>query len=224
MPQYLEIACFNIKSALIAAEAGADRIEFCTAMELGGITPFIEDFVELKERVDIPIFVMIRPRGGNFFYTKFEVVQMLTSLESFKKKGADGFVFGALDARGQIDEVFCKKMLHVAAGLPCTFHRAIDDVQQIDKSVETLIDLGFATLLSSGGKGSVLEGIETLKELQEKYGELISIMPGGSIRTDNVAEIYSKLQTSWIHSSAVMEGEIADREEIVLLKNYLSSS
>lgn len=221
---HLEIACFNKESALIAAEAGADRVELCACMELGGITPSVEDFVEIKKQIDIPIFVMIRPRGGNFFYTKAEIGQIFTSFDDFKKVGADGFVFGALDARGQIEETLCKKMLQKAEDLPCTFHRAIDDVPEIDKAVEKLIELGFATILSSGGRTSALEGLATLKELQEKYGKFINIMPGGSIRADNVTEVHASLQTSWIHSSAILEGQVVDKEEVSLLKDYLTSS
>ena len=123
----LEIACFNKESAVIAAKAGADRIEFVQIFHLGGTTPDLEDFKKFKKEIDVPIYVMIRPRGGNFFYSDEGFSLMKHQLQNFYNAGADGFVFGILD---QNDEGKTKRAMQgtyqFVKGKPCTFHRAFD--------------------------------------------------------------------------------------------------
>jgi copper homeostasis protein len=98
MSAKLEIACFNAESALIAEQGGADRIEFCANMQVGGTTPSLSEFIELKSKISIPVYVMIRPRGGDFFYSDAEFEEMKSCLLQFKKSGADGFVFGIVSS------------------------------------------------------------------------------------------------------------------------------
>lgn len=220
---FLEVACFSKESALIAAKAGADRIEFCENMDLGGTTPSIVDFKQVKQNTTIPVYVMIRPRGDNFTYTDEEFRLMQESLVSFKDAGADGFVFGALTKELNVDKTICAKLLSLAGGLPCTFHRAIDKVVSIEKSIEEVIDLGFSTVLSSGGADNVLAGIETLTLLQQKYGERIKLMPGGGVRSNNLSFIKEYLQTEWVHSSGILNGLLPDICEIYKIKKILAS-
>lgn len=217
----LEVACFNLQSAQIAAKAGADRIEFCTAMELGGTTPSLDDFKTLKEQIQAPVYIMLRPRGGNFQYTKEELQLMEQSLVAFRQAGADGFVFGILDASGKIDKKYCKRLVSLAEGMPCTFHRAIDRAADIHTALETIIALGFQTVLSSGGAASALQGIETLAKWQQNFGTQIDIMPAGGIRAANVAVIQKCVQSKWVHSSGILQGEIANLHELQKTKRLL---
>lgn len=219
----LEIACFNVQSALTAA-VGADRIELCAAMHLGGITPSLDNFLVIRKEISLPIYVMLRPRGGNFTCTVAELEQMKTSLLQFKENGADGFVFGVLNDKKEVDTTACAQLLAMSGETPCTFHRAIDRTENLEKSLQTIIGLGFKTVLSSGGAKNALAGMGVLAKLQEKYGNTIAIMPGGGVRAANIATIRQNLQTKWIHSSGVVTGEKADFNEVCAMKNYLTSS
>ncbi len=221
---FLEVACFNKESAVIAEKAGADRIEFCAEMNLGGITPPLGDFLELKSLIQIPAFVMIRPRGGNFVYSESELQTMQRSLLEFKQAGAAGFVFGILNKSNQIESESCKQLLSLADNLPCTFHRAFDCIFNKEAALETLIDLGFRTVLSSGGEGAAIENLSILERLQQKYGQHIHIMPGGGVRASNLSAILKKVNPNWVHSSGIRKGDVCDHNEVKELKNYLISS
>jgi copper homeostasis protein len=163
----LEIACFNLDSAKIAAQAGADRIEFCADYSLGGITPSKSDFSELRGFYSGPIYVMIRPRGGDFVYTVIELSHMQEDINAFCKLGADGFVFGALTNTNQIDVAANSALMHETVGLPFTFHRAFDSCINQQEALSRLETLGFKNILSSGGMKTALEGIENLRSAQK---------------------------------------------------------
>lgn len=217
-----EIACFNLEAALIAAASGADRIELCLNKEVGGTTPEVSMLREVKSTVQIPVYVMIRPRGGNFEYTSIEFEEMKKSLIALKNAGADGFVFGILDANEEIEINRNKELVNLAAPLPCTFHRAIDRTSDLLKSVEVLIDCGFKTVLSSGGKSSAQEGISGLKEMFELAKGRMEIMPGGGVRSSNLPELLSELNCHWVHSSGIIgQGDIPDAGEIKSIKKIL---
>lgn len=183
----LEIACFEITSAETAMKSMADRIEFCAHFELGGTTPDFYEFLHLKRTYKIPIYVMIRPKGGPFFYSEAEFIQMKSSIISFKVAAADGFVFGILDSHNEIDEAKNAELLELAGEIPCTFHRAFDRTSDLEKSIEILIKLGFKTVLTSGGKSDAIKGKENLKNLIEKYGDQIEILIGGGVRSENIS-------------------------------------
>ena len=217
----LEIACFDKESAIIAAKAGADRIEFCAGLDVGGITPSLSDFLELKKEIAIPVFVMIRARGGNFCYNNEEFQQMKNQLLEFKKEGVDGFVFGILDEKSEVNLVQNKELVALAEGLPCTFHRAFDRVNHYQKSLEEVISCGFKTILTSGTKPNVTEGKEILKNLVELANNRIDILCGGSLRSSNVSEIKNYTQAKSFHSSGILNGKMPDFDEIVSLKSQL---
>ncbi|MRI62869.1 copper homeostasis protein CutC [Ornithobacterium rhinotracheale] len=218
----LEIACFDLDSALITALSPADRIEFCAGLNEGGTTPSAEDYLTLKKESKIPVYIMIRPRGGDFIYTKEEIKQMIESIKVFNELGADGFVFGALKEVGNIDVANCQKLVDACNGKPCSFHRAIDHTPNIIESVQKVIKLGFSTILTSGDCNSAPEGVEVLKKLQEQFGKQIDIMPGGGVRSSNIGKIASIVNAPFYHSSAIKKGEkIANLEEIQALKDAL---
>ncbi|QOW10811.1 copper homeostasis protein CutC [Kaistella flava (ex Peng et al. 2021)] len=201
----LEIACFEVTSAETACESMADRIEFCDNFELGGITPDFYEFMHLKRNYKTPVYVMIRPKGGPFFYSDDEFLQMKNSIITFKEGGADGFVFGILTSHNKIDEARNKQLIELAGDTPCTFHRAFDRTEDLEKSIQTLIKLGFKTVLTSGGKKSAMEGKEALKSLVQKYSDKIEILIGGGVRSENISELKKFTGGTSFHSSAILK-------------------
>lgn len=220
----LEIACFTPLSARIASQNGASRIELCKDSYLGGTTPLLSDFQTLKSQVTIPIYVMIRIRGGGFIYSSGEMVEMLGCVKEFDDAGADGFVFGILDERNQVDQKRCKELLRLVRGKPCTFHRAFDEipVELMEQELGVLVALGIKAVLTSGGAPNAVEGKEALKRLVQTAGAKIDILVGGGVRSGNVDELKKGTGASWFHSSAVVNsGNIASAEEVVALKEAL---
>ena len=217
----LEIACFNKESAIIASRAGADRIEFCAGFEVGGTTPSLHDYMELKKEITIPIFVMIRTRGGDFCYNNEEFQQMKEQLLEFKKVGADGFVFGILDGNLEVNFIQNKELVELADGIPCTFHRAFDRVKDYHKSSEEIIKCGFKTILTSGTKSNVSEGKEILKTLIKISNERIDILCGGGLRSTNISEIKNYTKAKNFHSSGIVNGILPDAEEIKKMKSQI---
>lgn len=219
----LEIACFEITSAEIAIQSMADRIEFCENMELGGLTPNFYEFLHLKRSYKTPVYVMIRPSGGSFFYSEPEFIEMKNSIISFKEAGADGFVFGILNANNEIDEAKNAELIALAGEIPCTFHRAFDRTENLEKSIEILIKLGFKTVLTSGGKKSAVEGKENLKKLIQKYSDQIEILIGGGVRSENIAELKEFTGGTSFHSSAITKyNTFVSEAEIKKLKQLSS--
>jgi copper homeostasis protein len=218
----LEIACFNIESAIIAQHAGANRIEFCADMNVGGITPKLGDFIFLKSKIHIPIYVMIRPRGGNFVYSKQEFEQMKNDTLHFKNAGADGFVFGILTENKEVNSIQNKELVELANPLPCTFHRAFDETNNQMEALDIVIECGFRTILTSGNAKNALEGIAVLKAVALKSKDKICIMPGGGVRATNIEILKENIPTNWFHSSAVLQNETANMDEVFMLKSKLN--
>lgn len=219
----LEIACFNLESALITAKSDADRIEFCADASAGGITPLLEDIKTLKENTNKELLIMIRPRGGDFCYSDDEFQQMKEDITAIKNLHVDGFVFGILNENNEIDEKRNLELIALSKPYPCTFHRAFDRTSDAVVSLEKVIDLGFKTILTSGLANNVDLGKNTLKTLVEKANGRITIMPGGGLRSTNIQEIASTTKAHYFHSSAMINSEIADLNEINLLKNLIRS-
>ena len=220
----IEIACFNFESALIAQKAGADRVELCADMLVGGTTPTIEIIQQVREHLTIDLYVMIRPRGGNFVYSDSEFEQMKSEIEAIKKLGVNGFVFGILKDDNTINIEQNLELVELAKSFPCTFHRAFDEILDYEKALENVISCGFSTLLTSGTFPNVMEGKYVLKQLVIQANNRIEIMPGGGLRSTNISELDEMVNTNWYHSSAITDGsEIASPEEIVQLKKKLQS-
>lgn len=220
----IEIACFNLQSALIAQKAGADRVELCADMTFGGTTPLIETIQQAREHLTIDINVMIRSRGGNFVYSDSEFEQMKSEIETIKKLGVNGFVFGILKEDNTINIQQNKALVELAKPLPCTFHRAFDQVSNYEKALEEVISCGFSTILTSGTFPNVMEGKEVLKQLIIQAKNRIEIMPGGGLRSTNISELDEMVNANWYHSSAITDGsETANQEEIIKLKKKLQS-
>jgi len=222
MKPKLEIACFNLESALIAQNGGADRVELCDDFSSGGITPNYGTFETARKLISIDLFVMIRPRGGNFIYSDEEFEQMKKDILHFKSMNANGFVFGILNEDGSINANQNNELVELAKPLPCSFHRAFDVSKDLVKNLEAVIECGFKTVLTSGQTKSAIEGIEQLEQLVKHSKNRIVIMPGGGVRSSNIEFIKEKVPTSYYHSSAIVKNDVADLEEVKLLKEKIS--
>lgn len=223
MEPILEIACFNYESALAAQQGAADRIELCVDFAVGGITPDIELFKKVRSNIIIPVYVMIRPRAGNFFYSNEEFIRMKHDILLFQSYNVDGFVFGVLDSDNEIDRSRNEELIKLAHSIPCTFHRAFDSVRNPFQSLEIIIKCGFTRVLTSGLMQSALEGRDCLKKLVRQAGDKIIVMPGGGIRSQNIREIKNYSGANEFHSSAILRNEIADINEIQLLNSSLKN-
>lgn len=224
MSPKLEIACFNLESVRIAFDAGADRIEFCNGIEEGGTTPNFEDVLQAKQYLTIPLNVMIRPRGGHFVYSHDEYARMKMDILRFKSIGVDGFVFGILKNDHSIDEVRNTELVTLASPIPCTFHRAFDEIENVEKSLETILKSGFSTVLTSGCEANAMLGVNTLRKLIHLANNRICIMPGGGVRARNIETLLAECPSSYYHSSAIInEINMADGDEIKSLKNNLDA-
>ena len=218
----LEIACFNLASVLIAQEKGADRIELCADMAVGGTTPDLKTVLQAREKLVVDLYVMIRPRGGNFVYTDAEFQQMQADITALKQLTVDGFVFGILKEDKTINVEQNKVLVELAKPFPSTFHRAFDEVENAFEALEDIIACGFKTILTSGQRPNVGEGMHRLAELVSKADNRIVIMPGGGLRSTNIEVIQQNTKAVFYHSSAITNGsETANAIEIRTLKSNL---
>lgn len=218
----LEVACFDVESCFIAEQAGADRIEFCSDYSSGGVTPLWNDIVKVKERLKIPLHVIIRPREGNFVYSVEEIDRMKRDIFFCKEHQVDGLVFGVLNPDNTVNTETTKELVELAKPMSLTFHRAIDACVDMEKALEEIIELGFHRVLTSGGKQTTLEGIEPLKKFQKTFGNQITIMPGGGIRSSNIALLAASTACSEFHTAALTIGnKQVDAHELKLLITHL---
>jgi copper homeostasis protein len=198
----LEIAVFNIDSAIIAANAGADRIELCENPFDGGTTPSYGTLKIVKEKVTIPVFPIIRPRGGDFLYNKEEFEVIKKDIKLCKELGFEGLVTGLLLIDGSIDIKRTSELVELAYPLEITFHRAFDRTKDPLKSLEDIIKCGCQRILTSGQVPNAFEGKELIKRLIDQSAERIIIMPGSGVRSNNIKELASYTGATELHSSA----------------------
>jgi copper homeostasis protein len=223
MIKKLEVACFNLRSAFTAMAAGADRIEFCADYSVGGLSPSINELKILKTMGNTPVYVMIRPRAGDFVYSEEEIQRMLKSINAFKLHGADGFVFGALTAENTIDIPANQQLVHAASPLPCTFHRAFDRCRDPFAALEDIIGLGIQNILSSGGQNTALQGAGLLNKLKAAADKKVSFVAGGGVRSGNITPLTNAFDTEFYHSSGITDTtEFADQEELKRLRKALN--
>lgn len=208
----MEICVDSLESARNAIDGGATRLEVCAALSEGGLTP-TPGFVKLvRSMTTIPIYAMIRTRGGNFVYSRDEMDAMWYDLAILKDLDVDGFVFGALTVDCEIDVDRCKEIVSAASPLPVTFHRAFDEVVDPMVALETLIDLGFERILTSGQKNTAEEGLDLLKEIVRQAAGRISIMPGSGITPANILKIKMATNAKEFHASAKSKKSIQEDE------------
>jgi copper homeostasis protein len=197
----LEIAAGSLASALAAQEGGADRIELCSSLVEGGITPSCGMLAVVRDRVSIPVYVLVRPRGGDFLYDDDEFEIMRRDVETCARLGFDGVVIGALDANGNVDPR-CRELVTAAGKLGVTFHRAIDASADLCGSLEAVVGLGCGRVLTSGGCANALAGARAIAGLVEQAAGRIAIMAGAGVRSQNVAELARLSGAQEFHGSA----------------------
>jgi copper homeostasis protein len=201
----LEICTGSIESVIAARDGGAQRVELCSALSEGGVTPSV-GLMRAARRVEgLKMHVLIRPRGGDFLYSREEIAIMTDDIKAARDCGADGVVIGALNPDGTIDTDACAEMIAAAEGMSITFHRAFDMVSDADSALETAVRLGCRRILTSGLQPTAEKGIPMLRHLVEKAEDRIIIMPGSGVSPLNAGKIISMTGAVEIHASARSE-------------------
>ena len=194
-----------VASAKAAVLAGASRLELCSALDVGGLTPSLGLLRMVKRAVTIPVYVMIRPRSGDFLYEDEELEVMEEDIKCLKSEGADGFVFGILKENGTLDIERNMSLLKLTGGLPVTLHRSVDMTIDLNKALEDAIVCGFSRVLTSGGRSSAEEGASNIAQLVTTAGDRIAIMPGCGINEANVIRVISETGAREFHCSGKVE-------------------
>jgi copper homeostasis protein len=200
----IEIVVYNFESAVKAHAGGANRIELCDNPGEGGTTPSMGMIETVRNKLNLDLFVMIRPRGGDFYYSADEYEIMKRDIMMAKRLGADGVVFGILTASGRIDIPRCTELIQLAKPMSVTCHRAFDMTRDLSLSLEECITCGFDRVLTSGGKLKAIDGVENIAALKVQAGGRISLMPGSGVNESNVVEIVTNTKADQIHFSASM--------------------
>ena len=201
----LEVCCADLQSVRAAAEGGAHRVELCRALELDGLTPSAEMTAAAVD-MGIPVQVLIRPREGNFVYSKDEVHSMQRDIRQARLLGANGIVIGALKTDGSIDEETIRSLTGETEGLSITFHRAFDVCARPEEALEQIVSLGCHRLLTSGQAPTAEQGIPLIKRLVEQSAGRIIIMPGAGVNPQNAQRILSETGAREIHGSLRKDG------------------
>ena len=198
----VEICCGSLEDAMEAEQGGADRVELCSALFLGGLTPSLGTIVEAKTRLKIPVVVMIRPRGGGFRYTQPEMAVMERDTMLACEQGADGIVFGVLNADGTIDEERCRRIRNLIGDRQAVFHRAFDVTPDPFRAMDQLVEMGFTRILTSGQEDTVPEGVSLIKRLIEYAGDRIEVLPGGGIKLTSLRQVVEATGSKQVHLTA----------------------
>ena len=196
---FLELCIGCAEDAVIAQQAGANRVELCSALMLGGLTPSAGTIAEVKATVDIPFVAMVRPRGGGFCYSESDFNVMLRDAAVAIELGADGIVFGILTEAGEVDIDRSRQLLEIAQGKQTVFHRAFDVVPDPQAALEQLIDLGVTRVLSSGQEDSAYNGASLIRDLIEQSAGRIEILPGGGIDRFNLDDVIARTGCEQVH-------------------------
>lgn len=185
----IEVCAYSVADCLAAQRAGAHRIELCAGRSEGGITPSVGLLWAAKQAVSLPIYVMIRPRGGDFVYAEAELRVMEADILAAAETGADGFVLGTLRPDGTIDVPALRRLLARAAPLPVTFHRAFDLTHDPQATLDTLIGLGVQTVLTSGQQARAIDGAGLLRSMARQSAGRIAIMAGAGVNAGNARQL-----------------------------------
>lgn len=203
MPRTLiEVCVSSVADAIAAVKAGADRLELCSALEVGGLTPSAALLESVLESVSIPVVVMIRPRPGGFHYAPDEFRVAMLDAKWALNLGAAGIVFGFLDVNGSIDSARCREFVDLAGSHDTVFHRAFDFVRDPIEAVDQLAGLRLTRLLTSGKQASAIEGADLIRSLVVRTAGTPAILPGGGIQSENIREIIRLTGCDQVHIGA----------------------
>ncbi|WP_461812100.1 copper homeostasis protein CutC [Faecalimonas sp.] len=201
MKKVLECCVDSVESAIAAKEGGADRIELCSGLVIGGLSPSIALFKKIKEVVDIPIRPLLRTRFGDFCYTTYEHEILKEEVKIFRQLGAEGIVIGSLTSEGRLDLQQMSELMEEAGEMRVTLHRAFDMCKNPIETLEQAKKLGIDTILTSGQKNCAKEGVELLKQLVENSENQIEILVGGGVDAKTIPMLYEKANTTSYHMS-----------------------
>lgn len=191
MNDFLVECCANsLQSAINGESGGANRIELCSNLEVGGLTPLHQDIIEAKKILTSALHVLIRPRAGDFVYSTYEMQQIIDDILFCKKAGCEGVVVGALNADGSVNKKQCEQMVEAANGMHITFHRAFDEGNNLKENLEDAISCGCDTLLTAGQSENVNDGISNLQKLITLANNRISILAGSGVNATNVQKFH----------------------------------
>ena len=211
----VEAAVETLDSALAAERAGADRIELCDNLNDGGTTPGAGLIAAVAERMRLPVFVLIRPRAGGFVYSDDEFDTMVRDIGLAVRMDIAGIVAGALTSDGRVDAERTRTLVKAAAGLPVTFHRAIDSAVNLPAALEEAIEAGASRVLTSGGAATALEGVDLIAALVDQARARITVVAGGGIREHNVRDVISRTGVREVHARLVDEAQMRGLIEVV---------
>ncbi|GHT10358.1 copper homeostasis protein CutC [Bacteroidia bacterium] len=199
----LEVCADSLENALIAQSAGAYRIEFCAGLPEGGVTPSPAQIRMAREQLYIKLYVLIRPRGGDFLYNEREFEIIRSDIHFCGENRCDGVVIGILNPDGTVDTERCRELVQIARqyGMGVTFHRAFDRSYDLFQALEDIISLGCERILTSGGYDTAIEGAEILRQLIEKANSRIVIMPGSGVTPENAGELIRETGLKELHGT-----------------------
>lgn len=202
----VEVCAGSLKDCLIAEKAGADQIELNSALFMGGLTPSLATLIEARRLVSIPIYPMLRTRGGGFTYDEYDIMVLKHDAQLFAENGANGLVFGFLNEDNTINKEYTKEFVDLCKSfnIDAIFHRAYDQTPNAYEAMEDLIELGVTRVLTSGHKPNASDAIDLLKELQYMHGDKIEILVGSGVNETNVKEIVERTGVKQVHSSFKM--------------------
>ncbi len=214
----LEICANSYQSAINAEKAGAHRIELCSELALGGLTPSYGLLKQVIKNITIPAVVLIRPRSGNFTYSDVEFEIMKENIKLCKNLGYAGIVSGILNPDNTIDIEKTKELIQLSKPLPFIFHRAFDWTPKPFKALQQLIDLDVERILTSGQTNSAREGIGVLKDLNKEAGSRVTIMPGGGINSENIL-VFKITGFNEVHCSATRIKYVNESPKVLMNSN-----
>ena len=216
-PFFFELCAGCLEAALVGYAGGADRVEICSELQIGGVTPTFELMRDTVAALAIPVFVLIRPRGGDFVYSEEEFLLMKQQIEAAKQAGAAGVVIGVLLQSRRVDRRRGRELLKLARPLEVTFHRAFDETPDLNEALETVIEIGADYLLTSGGEADVLTGTDTIARLEKQANGRIRIIAGGGLRLANLVEIQRRSGVAYLHGSlTTLESELTPAGEPIV--------
>ena len=205
MTVIIEACVDSVESALAAKRGGADRLELCENLAVGGTTPSAALIADVRARTGLPVMVMIRPRGGSYVYSVAEIDQMQRDIDTVRACDIEGLVIGILDARSGVDVARTRELVLLAGPKAVTFHRAFDCVPDREVSLEALIAAGVTRVLTSGGAPTALAGANALARLVARAGRRIRIMAGGNVRGSNVHELVATSGVTEVHARCELD-------------------
>lgn len=197
----LEVCCESLSDVVAAEAGGADRIELCSALDLGGLTPSLGLLLAARAATQLPIWVMIRPRGGDFVYTPDEVEVMARDIELCRGTDPTGFVFGALLPDGRIDRDTCRTLVDLCGPIPTVFHRAFDRTPILSDALRAVTELGFRRVLTSGRADTAVAGATAIKRVRDRADGRVEVLPCGQVRAENIEHLLAATGCDQVHGS-----------------------